>query len=164
MKALLATALLLFSTQVYAANINQGNVEVDGAFQLSQTWVGGNDSTYLDLSAAGQYFFVDRFSAGAELGYAHSGGTDLWSLAPVGTFYFGVSNQLAPYVYVKPIELSDASYRDLNLSSAARFGVKFFLNDSIAFGPALQYDHVWGTNRPNSANSVSLLGLFAMHL
>lgn len=165
MKALiLIAALLAGPSLVQAANINQGNVEIGGVATVNHTRSRSLGTTSFQIGANAQYFLVDHISVGAELDYAHASSFNIYSIAPAASFYFAVQDQMAPYVMVKPLELYDSSSARLNLSSGLRLGVKFFLTDSVAFGPALNYEHTWSTNRTSTIDSFSLLGQFAIHL
>jgi hypothetical protein len=51
-----------------------------------------------------------------------------------------------------------------DVSSTIRLGTKFFLTDSAAFGPALQYQWVHANRRRNDISTYSFLGVFSIHL
>lgn len=168
MKSLVGLLLALgfLGTNAHAGmNINEGNWEVAGSGSLSYySYVGSSDNTYLYLSPQAQYFFMDQFSAGINLSYSRLGGSNFLSMSPEFTKYFSVQEKLAPYVSVAPIGLSSGKSSSPYFFSFVNIGVKYFLTDSVAFGPALQYRRGWGINNYTGSNSVELMGMFSIHL
>lgn len=142
-----------------AANVNEGNWEVGGGWDLSRS----SGRTSFTVRADGQYFFADQLSAGLDTSYYHSGAYDAYSLGPVVTKYVWADEKLFPYLSMLPIALNKSgSYT--YASSRARVGVKYFFTDSVAFGPAAEYTHYWESDRMRSSDAFSFLGLFSIHL
>lgn len=166
MKFLFALACLL-SPAAFAADttvhIHQGDWEVgaSSATGLSQTLSNGS-RTYFSLGSDAQYFFADEFSAGLEASISTGGGTS-YSAGPLLTKYFAVKDKMAPYVSLSPYSYIRYPWGHY-ATSRARVGVKFFFNDFVAFGPALQFTHYYaGSYLGSSSNSLSLLGQFSIH-
>ena len=118
----------------------------------------GGGQNFFNVSSGLQYFFADHFSAGLDVYLsAFNGEKAFISVAPVVTKYFLVGEKVAPYVSISPIHFN---LRGRNtLASSIKVGTKFFLNDSVSFGPALDYYKAWG-----GGDRLSLQGLFSIHL
>ncbi len=171
MKKFISILLAIFSAaSAEAANINKGNIEASGSFSLSKSsgWSGGYEnahSTSLFINGTGQYFFLDHFSAGLDASWAtYSRGSSV-SLGPVATYYFLVKENIAPFLMLAPLSWSKHSGNSIgDLSSTIRLGAKFFLTDSLAFGPALQYQWVHASRGRSDFGNCSFLGEFSIHL
>jgi hypothetical protein len=157
--------LFLLGLPAHAANIHKGNVEVSGSFDLSKTYGSGYDranSSRWSVMGGAQYFFRDRFSLGLNSSFATDfHGSSLLSLGPVATYYFPLRGNAAAFVMLNPLSWSRLSGDKGLTSSALRLGEKFFFTDSVAFGPAFQYQHIY---RNGGRNAYSLLGVFSLHL
>lgn len=163
MKFLLA--LLLVAAPAFAEpNIKEGNVEVNGSFNLSRSTSSGS-GTYFNIQTIGQYFIKDHLSLGADISYYTYRRNSSLAIGPAATLYFAVKENLAPYITLTPITWTNTSGYSHNLiSSTVRAGVKFFLTDSVAFGPAVEYYHFWEQHGMRSSGNISLLGVFSIHL
>lgn len=174
----LALAFSLFGTSLVAfaeegtirPRIQQGDWEIGGGFNLtnssrSSAYSYGSRSTYFSLSGAGQYFISDGLSIGLDAALATAGHRSTTvSAGPVATKYLFQKDRLAPYVSMAPIRWSKTEGLSGRLSSSVRVGAKYFLTDSVAFGPALDYEHQWESRWHGDADEVSFLGLFSIHL
>ena len=150
----------LLTSQSFAANINSGNVEAGGAFDLTF----GEGYTSFTLAPDLQYFFFDKFSAGLE-GYVSTftGTKATYGVGPKATLYFATSDTLAPYVSLTPINFN--FYPGLTLkSTSVSSGVKFFLTESVAFGPAVGWTHRYKSGAYRSRDTWSIFGVFSIHL
>lgn len=162
MKMLAFALTLLFSfSAAHAANINQGDWELGGGFNLSKS--SGSTSTFSSNLAA-QHFFADNFSAGFEAVYRTASSSSSISAGPAFSVYFPVHETTVPYLRLVPIEVTDFSFSSSFLSSEIRAGLKFFFTEAVAFGPAVYYTHYWPENGGSSSNAIGLLGIFSIHL
>jgi hypothetical protein len=166
--------LLAFLTPAAEAapRILHGDWQVGGSLNFSyydtEVRIGGipNVKGALSVSGDGQYFFADGFSAGLELGFSARGDYRNFTVGPVVTKYIRVNDNLAPYISLLPI-LVDTNQGDLppSYSTIARVGAKYFVTDSVAFGPALEYQRFWETDRRIPSLSIfRFLALFSIHL
>lgn len=159
MKNMLFMLALLVSVSADAANINKGDWELGGSFNLSRT-DRFRSSTYWYLNGNAQYFFADHFSAGLDLSWsAASGGGPAIVIGPAATYYFLTQENMAPYVMLAPFNWR--SYGTSNYSSTLRVGTKFFFTESVSFGPALQIERFY---RYGGLNTIGFLGAFSIHL
>jgi hypothetical protein len=151
-------------------NIHKGNWEVQGSFDLNHSSPSSSYGSYSSLSFGGAagYFFADHFSVGIETWYGSTFGesakTSSTSVGPTLTYYFLTGDRSAPYFYISPLRVSSGSYYPSNLDTQARIGNKFFLTESVAFGPALQFEHHWPRDNSRGFNEYALLGIFSIHL
>jgi hypothetical protein len=150
-------------------NIKEGDWELSGSSAFTNngqgaTPFGRQSNNYFSVYGSGQYFVKDHFSVGLGGSYLAGPGSDLITLGPIFTKYFLVQENIAPYVSVSPISWSNYGYSaSSQFSSSVRLGTKFFLNDHISFGPALEHVHVWSRNGQPSFNTTSFLGVFSLH-
>lgn len=164
---LIGILLCFFCQSAGAANLNEGDMEIQGGFSVSNYespyYWRDERRTSVSLSSGVQYFLVDQFSAGLDLSVERAGGPRslAWSLGPVATYYFLVQERFAPFVSLSPFRISKKESVPSTHRSTIRVGAKYFLTDSVAFGPALQYDRQWGWS---PRNDFSLLGQFSIHL
>lgn len=165
MKNFFLAILLLVSPAAFAGDttvsIHEGDWEVSGSAALDHTT--GNSRTYFRTSGNVQYFFADQFSAGLVAGVSGGSGGS-FNIGPVFTKYFAVADRMAPYVSIAPIRFYNYSSGSDYAASMASVGVKFFFNDYVAFGPEVEYSHVWPSQGYRSSGRVSLNGLFSIHL
>lgn len=154
--------LLLVSGVAEAANIKKGNWEVSGSIAYSHY----SDNDYFSVSPAAQYFFMDYFSFGLKSTYsAGSNAVTVYSLGPVASLYFPVSDSVAPYISVAPLVWSRyASSGRSYYRADVDVGVKFFLTDSVAFGPVVSWNHYYPSNGGKSSNGIDVMGVFSIHL
>jgi opacity protein-like surface antigen len=168
MRILLSILLFLAATPAQAGKINQGDWELGGGFNLTHTnreTSPATKNTSVFVYGQAQYFFLDHLSAGLDAGYSRSGSAfDSTNIGPVVTKYLWVDDKLAPFASMLPIQWNHTRGLGGSFSSSARVGVKYFLTDSVAVGPAFDYSHEWGSDRKPEANSFSFLGLFSIHL
>lgn len=152
---------LLVPVDSQAANIKQGNMEVGGSTSYSTT----TSSSYFRLSPTYQYFFMDHFSAGgtADL-ILGTGDYTYYSLGPTATWYVLAKDEFAPYIAVTPISWAKFRYTDAFYDTTVNVGLKYFLTDSVAVGPAVQWNHTYGRNGGNGRDTTTFLGTFAIHL
>lgn len=150
----------LFCLSAFAdPKIKEGDWELGGAASLSTDRYG----TYFSLDGTTQYFLRDHFSLGLSAGYRGWKGPNYLSLGPVFTKYFFVKDNFAPYISLTPLKWSSFG-KSSNLESTVRVGTKFFLNDYVSFGPALEHSHTWKKGGTPSYSNTSLLGVFSIHL
>ncbi|MGZ3711184.1 MAG: hypothetical protein ACXVBE_05480 [Bdellovibrionota bacterium] len=165
MKQLLFLFGLMASVSAQAADttakIHEKDWEANGAFNLSHFQ--GASQTNLEIQGGAQYFFLDGLSAGLDGQYYNYGHTKFGSVAPILTKYLWVKDKIAPYVSLVPIRFGFQSGGSTSYSSSIRPGVKFFLNDNIAVGPAIDYAHYWGPAGYQGYANMALLGLFSLH-
>ncbi|MGE3263077.1 MAG: hypothetical protein AB7K68_14950 [Bacteriovoracia bacterium] len=157
------------------ANINKGNWEASGSFDFSHNfqadWDYNSYSNYgknsLSLGGGAQYFLRDHFSVGLDASFFSAGRyTNGGSIGPVATYYFMTQERIAPYIQLSPLRVWKMEGTTNQNISLARVGTKFFFYDSVAFGPALQYQHTWPRTNYSSTGKdmLSILGLFSIHL
>jgi hypothetical protein len=160
----LAVVLTLITTLAEAANINKGDWELGGSVSFSHLRGNDTSSTTYRLSPTAQYFLADHFSAGLSLSFVDwTGGGSYFDVGPEFTRYFMVHEQMAPYFSLNPItwtRIGGLSY----FKSAAALGLKFFLTDSVAFGPEVEYTYLWKKNQVAAFHNFALQGLFSIHL
>jgi hypothetical protein len=127
------------STETFA-NIDRGHWRVSASLYLAKDSTEGStqDQSTTDVFLAGEYFFVDRVSAGAQLGYEAATGDDAAStLGPLVTWHFWQQERLVTYLRGGlRFGLTDASWKTIVVSF---LGANYFINPSVAFGPALFY-------------------------
>lgn len=153
-----------FSLAAHASNnINEGNWELGGSGTVLYS-TSGTDKTSLILSPQAQYFFLDKFSVGAETSFFKSGSYNYFLAGPVFTKYFLVKDRVAPYVSLLPLSFMMSKGDSTTHISEARLGMKYFITDSVAFGPALSYKRVWGEGGYRSIDTLSALFQFSVHL
>lgn len=170
--ALLLLLVSFFSAALAQAepNLNAGNWELGGSFNLSRTserspYFVSTDRTRFTVNLNVQAFVDDEFSVGLEAGYATAGrGTGVAYLGPVATKYLWVDDKLAPYISMLPIRWTKAEGVPSDYSTTVRIGAKYFLTDSVAVGPAVDFTHDWGKDQNPERNTWSFLGLFSIHL
>lgn len=171
MKHLLFLAGLVFAATITTAladegtnpKIKKGDVEANGSMTFSRDIKGGSSTLYFDTTLTGQYFLKDCFSAGLEGQFAKYGSYLAASAAPIFTKYFWVKDDTAPYLSMLPIAFHFQSHTPTHYSTTLRPGVKFFLNDHIAIGPAVDYKHFWSHDGYESRDQLSLLGTLSVH-
>lgn len=168
---LLLVALFLIAPAAYAVpNLNAGDWELGGSFNLSRSserspYFQSTDHTRFTINLNAQYFVDDEYSLGLETGYSAAGGhSGVGYLGPVFTKYVWVDDKLAPYISMLPIRFTKAEGIPSDLSSTVRIGAKYFLTDSVAVGPAVDFTHDWGKDTNPERNTWSFLGLFSIHL
>lgn len=163
---LLTLAFLLSSGAQAAPRILQGDWEVGGSLNFTHASLSTSSasSNVFAASAMGQHFFADEFSAGLELGLGATSGTTIVRAGPVATKYLLTDDKLAPYVSMLPILVNTRTGDSAVYSSKLRVGAKYFLTDSVAFGPAAEYEHIWDSDSAGSGNIFSFLALFSIHL
>lgn len=111
------------------------------------------------VGAGIQHFVADQLSIGMEGEHSQfSWGASSYKVVPVVTKYFLLGDVVAPYVSLSPVGLFKVSTNSYWYSSV-RLGTKFFLTDSIAIGPALDFKKYWKGNWTDS----SLLGVVSVH-
>ncbi len=161
MKALIL-ALWAFTGTAQAANIQRGNWEVGGGLSFSTYSSRESFSLYPEA----QYFVLNYFSVGGELAYSTGSNiSTYYSIGPVASLYFPVSETTVPFVSLAPATWNRySSSKYTYWHATTKFGVKFFLTESVAFGPVVQWAHYYADSRSNSGNSLSVLGVFAIHL
>ncbi|RZA00027.1 MAG: hypothetical protein EOP11_18765 [Proteobacteria bacterium] len=172
MKAFLLAALFCFALSATAAfaapKINKHDWEVGGGFNFShlsrEENLPSKAQNNFSLRGIGQYFLADELSAGAEISVNASGGNTYVQAGPIITKYIFVDDKLAPYLSMLPIVVKTASNVPAGYRSTVRAGAKYFLNDSVAVGPALEYSHDWESGPYRSQENFSFLGLFSIHL
>jgi hypothetical protein len=167
MKKLLLVLSVLLAANANAANINKGDWEVGGSFDLSHTSesYSFNNRTSLTILGDFQYFIKDRFSLGLGATYYTAGrNSSSGSVGPVATYYFASKSKWVPFVQVAPINWTKFDGLRATYSSAVQVGAKYFFTDSVAFGPALQYERVWPNSPLVGANRISFLGNFSIYL
>lgn len=162
---LVASWLLAVSVPAFAVSpkINQGDWEVNGSMNFSH-YDSGYGRNSFSLAASGQKFIVDDFSLGLD-GSFYAYASNTWtSIGPIATKYLWVHESTAPYLSLLPIVVSKSTSSSYYFYSRARAGVKFFLTDSVAVGPAVEMNHSWPKSGSSSTNYFSFLGLFSIHL
>jgi len=165
MKTLILILSLLAGTAQAAPRILQGDWELGGGLNFTHYDVANLPSgNIFSLNADGQHFFADHFSAGLELNLNATGGNTSFVVGPVATKYLWVDDKLAPYISLLPIMVSTRTGATASLQSRVRVGAKVFLTDSVAFGPALEYQHLWEADSSPGGNLLSFLALFSIHL
>ncbi|MGZ3693044.1 MAG: hypothetical protein ACXWQO_02335 [Bdellovibrionota bacterium] len=145
------------------ANIHKGDLEVSGSMNLSAD-TKHFSTAYFNLDTTAQHFFADEFSAGLGASFYSYNSTTGISFGPILTKYLWVQDKIAPYVSLTPIYWSKFSRNKATYSTYGSVGVKFFITDSVAFGPALAAYHYWPKNGGSSNTTLALLGMFAIHL
>jgi hypothetical protein len=165
----IVAALGLAAAGAEGANLQRGNVEVEGLFNFNHSsrvtrYTDSTRRTSFYAGAKVQYFFHDLFSAGLTGSFATSGVRPLYNSVGLSmTKYFSLRQSWAPYVGATPIMWVNATGTPSDYASSVRVGAKYFLTDSVAFGPALDYTRFWGRGALPSVNRVSFLGAFAVH-
>lgn len=161
LKALLLVSALI-SAHASAANIQKGNIEIDGSASLSRAY----RHTSFTLNPSAQYFLADHLSLGADTFVnTYTGSPASYGIGPVGTLYFAVSDTVAPFFSLTPIFWSYNSWSGTYYSSTAKLGVKFFLTESVAFGPLVRFTHNYATHYwSDSSNNGALMAVFSIHL
>ena len=172
MRSALLLVAILFGAPLAKAepNLNAGDWELGGAFNLSRTserspYFASTDRTRFTLNLNAQNFVADEFSVGLEAGYSTAGSrSGVAYLGPVATKYLWVDDKLAPYISMLPIRWTKAEGVPADFSTTVRIGGKYFLTDSVAVGPAVDFTHDWGREQNPERNTWSFLGLFSIHL
>ena len=165
MKFILALACFFsFSSSAQAdPRISHGNWILGGSTSFS---FASRGSSYFSLSPEAQYFLVDNVAAGLAGSLATSKGNTSYFISPIATFHMSITEAktVVPYLSIKPLEYSNFSGGSGYYSSAARIGVKFFLTDSVAIGPAFEDRHYWPKNGGLSTDVGTLYGVFSIHI
>jgi hypothetical protein len=81
----------------------------------------------------------------------------------VGTVYF-LDGNVAPFVSLIPIEWYLRGSGNPYYFTTVKAGVKFFFNDSVAFGPQVSLVHRHPRNGGASIDNVQVAGVFSIHL
>lgn len=163
LKNIFITVLLLaFSSASDAANINKGNLGIDGSLSLDRST---SSKTYFYTSFSGQYFLKDHFSLGGDLSFSTSSNSSSYlALGPRLSYYFYHQENVAHYVSLAPLTWGRPTSSRSSWSSSAAIGTKFFLTESVAVGPELEYWRLWSGRIYRTSDSFRLLGEFSIFL
>jgi len=165
----MAMAAAMSTGAAFGANINRGNLEVEGMMNFNVSsevtrYTDSTEKTNFYGAAHAQYFVRDWTSVGLEASVATAGVRPIYnSFGPAATQYFMVQDNIAPYIGVSPIVWVKAASTPADLATAARVGVKYFFTNELAFGPALDYTYFWGRDTLPSVSRLSLVATFAAH-
>jgi hypothetical protein len=147
-------ALLCFASTAHAEvtpRLSAGNWILGGSTNLQFPTSGPAAFT---MSPEVEYFVASNLAAGLS-GYFS---------APEFTIHTKASDTVVPYLTIKPFEVGGGSTGSAYYSTAGRVGVKFFLTDSVAFGPAFEERHYWPSGGYGSSNSGVFYGVFSIHI
>ena len=164
MKILFAFAALCFATAARAETaprLNQGDWILGGAASLQFVSSG---PSYFSMSPEVEYFVVNKVAVGLAASGAVVGSQNSFFFSPEITLHTKAGDTVVPYLTIKPYELGTGSGFGTYYTSAGRIGVKFFLTDSVSFGPAFEGRHYWPRNGGASSNTGTLYGVFSLHL
>lgn len=140
---ILAVAVLMTVLGANAQSFNKGDWFVSAqstSLDFNTNFGGGSSASNLDLSAAGGYFFTDKFTVDAMAGidYAKIKGAD-----GVNAFNFGAGIRYYPLgnLFAR-IGYNGQARTDVDLISYidAKVGYDLFLSDRIFFEPAVYYE------------------------
>lgn len=164
MKLFALALALLVSAPAFAldttARIHEGDWELGGSTSIYRS----SHFTSFSLTTNAQLFVMDALSVGLEVSYYTSRSYTSRSLGPVATYYFLVKDKIAPFVSAAPYSWTKATFGPSYYTGRGSVGVKYFLTDSVAFGPEAVLYQMWGTNGRRSHTSGALQGTFAIHL
>lgn len=171
-KLLFLCAILIGAAPVLAAEtqpkINKSDIDLSLGTELrTLLWddpywptYGGNS---FNLFGGAQYFLADGLSAGLEFNLRRPMPRHgKMEIGPVITKYFLTSGRIAPYVSLSPITWSKEEGVKSYFTSGARLGAKFFITDSFAVGPAIEYKAYWGGGRGGEFEA-RVLGIASYH-
>jgi hypothetical protein len=145
-----------------APKLNEGNWILGGAANFS--FAKGATSSF-QVSPEAEYFVIDNIALGVAGSYLVQGSYNSISIGPQVVFHMRASDTVVPYLAVKPIVIN--SYTgggSAYYSTVGRVGVKFFLNDSVSFGPAAEWRHYWPQNGGTGSDAGSFLAVFTIHI
>ena len=159
--ALLSLFCLAQSAHAVTPRINQGDWILGGSLSLTAA---SHSSTYFVGNAEAEYFVADRLATGLQYTYYATSGYSAYLAAPMATFHFRAGDIAVPYLSVMPFEFGRYTGSSAYYASAGRLGVKFFLTDSVAFGPAVDYQHIWARGVRSASDTFIFLAVFSIHL
>lgn len=167
MKAIILLIVCFCVQQAKAMNINQGNWQLGGGISISRLplsdYGSNSGETYVNSNADVQYFIREKIAVGSRISFTKYYGLTEFTLDPEATFYFGVAEKLAPFVTLMPIGISKVESVDLHYSTGLLLGVRYFLSDTVAIAPMIEYRHFW--NRyyiPNA--TTNFVAMLTVHL
>lgn len=137
------TALILSGQNSFAKNksIYRGNWEVSGGFGAEYK---DGLGLYLRASPAGKYFLIDRLAVGLSSSLFLSGTLSNVGVGPEVSYYFYETEKMAMY-FSQGLQYAEARFLGNNkdqfssFSSKTSFGMAYFLNENVSFGPELTY-------------------------
>lgn len=117
--------------------INQGDLEIGGDGNFFRRNQG--DYWKLNLSPKIEYFFLNRFSAGARLNYTDSNvdPTEV-QVGPSATYYFAIVKNIALYVDQAVLWTNPPGNADNYIYGETGIGADFFVRPNIAVGPSVR--------------------------
>lgn len=154
-------ALSLFAAPVFAQEessegtmrINQGDIEISGEGDYNRVNTGGWS---MELSPKVEYFFLNRFSAGAKLNFVDGSAVSTTvSIGPAATYYFAVVRKLGFYVDQTLQWVNPPGSDDNYFHGETGIGFDYFITPNVAVGPAMRgyYNFNGGQGLPSQGTN-----------
>lgn len=117
--------------------INQGDLEVGGSGNFYRRNQG--DYWKLNINPKVEYFFLNRFSAGARVNFSDSNVDPTeFQAGPSATYYFAIVRNIALYVDQAVLWTNPPGNADNYIYGETGIGADFFIRPNIAVGPSLR--------------------------